>query len=130
IRRTIFSVAEGETARYTMTGMLWELDGDHIKLVGTDGRRLALTEGKAKAHGGHSTKGQTALVPKKAVALLERNLQPDGSFVRVCLRPNEVLFRTETATIYSRLVDGRFPDYRQLFSRKSSIKIPLPVAPF
>ena len=50
--------------------------------------------------------------------------------VRVCLRPNEVLFRTETAVIYSRLVDGRFPDYRQVFPKKQAVKIPMPVAPF
>jgi DNA polymerase III subunit beta len=130
IRRTVFAAAEGETARYAMTGVLWELEGDHVKLVATDGRRLALTEGKAKAQGGHTTKGQSPLVPSKAMSLLERNLQPDGQMVRVCLRPNEVLFRTETAVIYSRLVDGRFPDYRQVFPKKPAIKIPLPVAPF
>jgi len=130
IRRTIFAVADGESARYALTGTLWELDGDHVKLIGTDGRRLALAEGKAKAHGGHTTKGQSPLVPKKAMALLERNLQPDGSSVKVCLRPNEALFRTETATVYSRLVDGRFPDYRQVFPKKPAIKIPLAVAPF
>ena len=106
------------------------LDGDTVKLVATDGKRLALAEGKGKAHGGHSTKGQTPIVPTKAMTLLERNLQPDGSTVKVCLRPNEVLFRTETATVYSRLVDGRFPDYRQVFPKKPAIKIPLAVAPF
>lgn len=130
IRRTIFAVADGESARFALTGTLWELDGDQIKLVGTDGRRLALAEGKAKAHGGHTTKGQSPLVPKKAMALLERNLQPDGSMVKVCLRPNEVLFRTETATIYSRLVDGRFPDYRNVFPKKQGVRIPLSVSPF
>jgi DNA polymerase-3 subunit beta len=130
IRRTAFAAAEGETARYAMTGVLFELDGDHFKLVATDGRRLALTEGKAKAHGGHTTKGQSPLVPTKALTLLERNLQPDGSSVRVCLRPNEALFRTETAVIYSRLVDGRFPDYRAVFPKKPAIKIPLPVDVF
>jgi DNA polymerase-3 subunit beta len=130
IRRTVFAAAEGETARYAMTGVLWELDGDHVKLVATDGRRLALTEGKAKAHGGHTTKGQSPLVPSKAMSLLERNLQADGQMVRVCLRTNEVLFRTETAVIYSRLVDGRFPDYRQVFPKKPAVKIPLPVGAF
>jgi DNA polymerase III subunit beta len=130
IRRTAFAAAQGEPSRYSMTGVLWELDGDAVKLVATDGRRLALAEGKGKAHGGHTTKGQTPVVPTKAMALLERNLQDDGQVVRVCLRPNEVLFRTEVAVIYSRLVEGRFPDYRQVFPKKQAIKIPLPVAPF
>src|SRR5258708_4510096 len=37
IRRTVFAVAE-ETQRYSMTGVMWELDGDQAKLVATDGR--------------------------------------------------------------------------------------------
>jgi DNA polymerase III subunit beta len=130
IRRTVFAAAEGEGARYAMTGVLWDLEDDHIRLVATDGRRLALTEGKAKAHGGHTTRGQTPLVPAKAMALLERNLQPDGQPVRVCLRPNEALFRTETAVIYSRLVEGRFPDFRAVFPKKPAVRIPLQVGPF
>src|SRR5205814_9217660 len=101
-------------------------DGDAIKLVATDGKRLARAEGKARAHGGHTTRGQTPIVPTKAMTLLERNLQPDGQVVRVCLRPNEVLFRTEQAVIYSRLVEGRFPDYRQVFPKKQGIRIALP----
>jgi len=129
IKRTTFATA-GEEGRYAMTGVLWELDGDAVKLVATDGKRLALAEGKAKAHGGHSTKGQTPIVPTKAMTLLERNLAPDGQVVRVCLRPNEVLFRTELAVIYSRLVEGRFPDYRQVFPKKQPIRIPLPVDVF
>jgi DNA polymerase-3 subunit beta len=41
-----------------------------------------------------------------------------------------VLFRTEMAVIYSRLVEGRFPDYRQVFPKKQAIKITLPAGPF
>ena len=80
--------------------------------MATDGRRLALAQGTATAHGGHTTKGQTPVVPTKAMSLLERNLQDDEETVKICLRPNEVLFRTEPAVIYSRLVEGRFPDYK------------------
>jgi DNA polymerase-3 subunit beta len=70
------------------------------------------------------------VVPTKAMSLLERNLQDDGELVRVCLRPNEALFRTELATIYTRLVEGRFPDYRQVVPKKAPIKVPLQVGPF
>jgi DNA polymerase-3 subunit beta len=83
IRRTTFAAATGEGARFAMTGVLWELDGDAVKLVATDGRRLALAEGKGKAQGGHTTKGQQPIVPTKAMLLLERNLRSDGQVVRV-----------------------------------------------
>ena len=122
--------AADESARYSMTGVLWELEESQVRLVATDGRRLALTQGTATAHGGHTTKGQSPLVPKKAMSLLERNLQPDGSTVKVCLRPNEVLFRTGRAVIYSRLVEGRFPDYRQVLPKKQTTKVPLQVPAF
>src|SRR5262249_30404421 len=74
IRRTIFAAAI-ENPRYALTGVLWELDGDKVRLVATDGRRLAVAEGVGVAHGGHATGNQTHVVPTKAMGLLERNLQ-------------------------------------------------------
>jgi DNA polymerase-3 subunit beta len=129
IRRTVFAAAD-ESARYSMTGVLWELEGDKARLVATDGKRLALTDGVATAHGGHTTAGQTHVVPTKAMSLLERVLHDDAETVRVCLRPNEVLFRTERAVVYSRLVEGRYPNYREVFPKKPVVKVPLPVLAF
>ena len=130
IRRTVFAAAEGEASRYSWTGVLWELDDDDVRLVATDGRRLALCQGRGEGHGGHTTKGQTPVVPSKAMNLLERNLQDDEEQVRVSFRPNEVLFRTERAVIYSRLVEGRFPDYKAVFPKKQTTKVPLSGGPF
>jgi DNA polymerase-3 subunit beta len=62
--------------------------------------------------------------------LLERNLQDDEETVKICLRPNEVLFRTERAVVYSRLVEGRFPDYRQVLPKKQAAKVVLQAAAF
>ncbi len=129
IRRTVFAAA-AESARYSMTGILWELDAKQAKVVATDGRRLAVAEGPAAPQGGHTTQGQTPVVPTKAMGLLERNLQDDKELIRVCLRPNEVLFKTERAVIYSRLVEGRFPNYREVFPKKQHVKVPLTVGPF
>jgi len=129
IRRTVFATAD-ETARYSMTGVLWELDGNTAKLVATDGRRLALAQGAAAEFGGHSTKGHAPVVPTKAMNLLERNLQDDDETVRISLRPNEVLFRTERAVVYSRLVEGRFPDYKQVMPKKQGTRIVLQAVPF
>jgi DNA polymerase-3 subunit beta len=129
IRRTIFAAA-AENPRYAVTGVLWELEDGQARLVATDGRRLAVVQGAATAQGGHDTKGQTPVVPTKAMALLERNLQDADEMVRVSLRPNEVLFKTERAMIYSRLVEGRYPAYREVFPKKQVAKIPLTVGPF
>jgi DNA polymerase-3 subunit beta len=129
IRRTIFAAAT-ENPRYALTGILWELEGPKARLIATDGRRLAVMEGAASVQGGHDTKGQTHVVPTKAMQLLERNLVDPEEQVRVCLRPNDALFKTERAMIYSRLVEGRYPPYREVFPKKQTVKVPLSVGPF
>ncbi len=129
IRRTIFAVAP-ETGRYSMTGVLWDLDGDTARLVGSDGYRLALAQGTATAHEGHTTKGQMPVVPTKAMGLLERNLADDPEeSVKICIRPNDVLFRTGRAVLYSRLVEGRYPPYREIFPKKPAVKATVTAAP-
>jgi len=131
IRRVIFAAANAEHSRFgATTGVLWELEGDKATLVATDGRRLALMHGQAQAHGGHTTKGQTAVVPVKAMSLLERNLTEPDETIKISIRPNEVLMKTERAMIYSRLVEGRFPNYRQVLPAKHAAKVPLTVGPF
>jgi DNA polymerase-3 subunit beta len=130
IRRTVFAAAAAEHARFgATTGILCEFE-EEARLVATDGRRLALAQGPAKAQGGHTTKGQMPVVPTKAMSLLERNLHEEDELVRVSLRPNEVLMKTERAMIYSRLVEGRYPNYRQVLPQKHNFKVPLTVGPF
>jgi DNA polymerase-3 subunit beta len=129
IRRTIFAAA-AENTRYAVTGILWELEDSQAKLVATDGRRMAVVTGTVAAQGGQATKDQTPVVPTKAMSLLERNLQDDTESVRVRLRPNEALFKTERAMIYSRLVEGRYPPYREVFPKKTTSKIAVTAGPF
>ncbi|MBM4070017.1 MAG: DNA polymerase III subunit beta [Planctomycetes bacterium] len=131
IRRTIFAAASAEHSRYgATTGVLWELEDNQATFVATDGRRLAMIQEPATAHGGHSTKGQTPVVPVKAMSLLERNLTEPDEMIKIALRPNEVLMKTERAMIYSRLVEGRFPEYRRVLPQKLSIKVPFTAGPF
>lgn len=131
IRRTIFAAAtEGQVRFGATTGILWELEDERASLIATDGRRLAMMNAGAQPKGGHSTKGQMPVVPTKAMSLLERNLGDADSLVRISLRPNEVLMKTESAMIYSRLVEGRFPNYKQVIPQKHSHRVPLTVGPF
>jgi DNA polymerase-3 subunit beta len=129
VARTIFAAAQ-ENARYALTGLLWELTAEKIKLVATDGRRLAVTEGVGIMHGQHGTEGQTPVVPTKAMSLLERNLSDPEEQVFVTIRANEVLFKTDRAMVYGRLVEGRYPPYRDVFPKKTNVKLRLPVGPF
>ena len=70
------------------------------------------------------------VVPSKAMRLLERNLTEPDETIRISLRPNEVLMKTERAMIYSRLVEGRFPNYQQVMPQKHTPRVPLTVGPF
>jgi DNA polymerase-3 subunit beta len=135
VRRTVFAAAreEGSNIKFTaMTGVLWEFDGDAVRLVATDSKRLAWIEGAAADKGGHAPKGQSYVVPAKAMSLLERSLAglDDEAPVRVCLRSNEVLFHAAGTVIASRLKEGRFPPYRQIMPDKSSARVQILVAPF
>lgn len=131
IKRTIFAAAtEGQVRFGATTGILWELQDEKAALIATDGRRLAMMHGQVKPHGGHTTEGQMPVVPSKAMGLLERNLTEPNETIRISLRANEVLMKTERAMIYSRLVEGRFPNYRQVIPAKHTHRVPLTVGPF
>jgi DNA polymerase-3 subunit beta len=129
IRRTSFAAAKQDT-KYAITGILWEVEDKKVRLVATDTRRLALCVGPTTVTAAVDTKGQSHLVPVKAMGLLERTLHDDSELIKVCLRANDVLFQTEKATIYSRLLEGRYPPYRDIIPKKPSAKIPLSVGPF
>ncbi len=130
ISRTIFAAAQ-EGTRYALNGVLWEFEPEKARIVATDSRRLAVTQGPATMQGKHGTgPGQAAVVPTKSMALLERNLADPDEQILVSIRTNEALFRTSRAVIYSRLVEGRYPPYREVFPKKTTAKVPLQVGLF
>lgn len=128
IHRTIFAAAT-ESARYALTGVMWELNDDKVRLVATDGKRMAVVDGKGEAHGGHSTGSATPVVPTKVMQLLDKNLSDGDEPVLVRISTNDALFKVGKAEIYGRLVEGRYPTYREVFPKKTAVKIPLMVGP-
>jgi DNA polymerase-3 subunit beta len=129
IRRTIFST-DNESSRYALGGVLLEFTSDKIIGVGTDGRRLAKMEVPATSVGGHQSDTATTIVPAKAMQLIERALSDHDAEVQIAARPNEVLVKTSRLMIYSRLVEGRFPKWRDVFpNRTGASKIEMSVGP-
>jgi len=129
IRRTVFAT-DVESARYALNGVLVNLDKNSITLVATDGRRLALMKGKAKAVGKHSTNGLTPIVPTKAMNLIERNLHGLDEDVNLAILPTKVLLQTSRAVISSRLVEGRFPRYQDVVPQTAEATITVDVKEF
>jgi DNA polymerase-3 subunit beta len=75
---------------------------------------------------GETPNGQW-LIPPKALTLIQKTLVDPDDDVEIELRPNEILFRTSKVMIYSRLVEGRFPNYRDVFPPNANIRIPVAV---
>lgn len=129
IRRTIFAT-ENESSRYALGGVKLEWQDNLLTAVGTDGRRLAKMEGAAQSVGSPTPFGDVTVVPTRAMQLIERTLAEDGSEVQVAIRQNDVLVKTPRATIYSRLLEGRFPRWRDVFPRRErSVKLDLTAGP-
>ena len=95
----------------------WNLPAKGFTAVATDGRRLARQEGPAESVGGHVTGDNMTIIPTKAMQLIERALADNEENIQLAARDNDVLVRSGRATIYSRLVEGRYPKWRDVFPR-------------
>ncbi|HAI59111.1 MAG TPA: DNA polymerase III subunit beta [Xanthomonadaceae bacterium] len=107
IERSAFAMAQ-QDVRYYLNGLLFDLRGDSLRCVATDGHRLALCE--ASLPGGGSTKRQI-IVPRKGVLELQRLLEGGDRLVELELARNHLRLRREDVSFTTKLIDGRFPDY-------------------
>jgi DNA polymerase-3 subunit beta len=129
-RRTVFAT-DTESTRYALGGVLVELTPEGITAVATDGRRLAKQEGPAKSVGGHRSRDTMTIIPARAMQLLERALADNEENIQLAARENDVLVRSGRATVYARLVEGRYPPWRDAFAqREGAVRIELTVGPF
>ena len=129
IRRTVFAT-DTESSRYALGGVLLEMHADKIIAVGTDGRRLARMEGPAESVNGHETGETTTIVPTRSMQVIDRALSDLDAEVWIAVRQNDVLVKTPQATIYTRLVEGRFPKWRDVFPvRHQAIQVEMNVGP-
>jgi len=128
IKRTLFAT-DSESSRYALGGVLLEMEGDSIVAVGTDGRRLAKMQG-ALSKVGNPKAGSATIVPARAMQLIERILPEDSVSIQLAARANDLLIREPGCVFYTRLVEGRFPKWRDVLpDRKESNRIDIPVGP-
>jgi len=108
--------ASRDETRPILTGVLVSITGDTLKMVATDSYRLAVKETKLEAAPGADVQ---AIVPAKALTEVARlaGAMGDGE-VEVVVTENQVVFHLPDASggvwLASRLIDGQFPNYRQL----------------
>lgn len=130
VKRTSFAT-DPDSSRFALGGVLLELNGEDVLAVGTDGRRLARMTGTGKSVGDHETTSSNTIIPTRSLTLMERAIGDKEDVVHIAARGNDVLLRTSRCTIYSRLVEGRYPNWRQVIpSRDDSVIIDMTVGPF
>ncbi|MFO0915479.1 MAG: DNA polymerase III subunit beta [Pirellulales bacterium] len=129
IHRTVFAT-DTDSSRFALGGVLFEFDQDRLTAVATDGRRLAKMNGLVEQVGQVTRADQNTIVPTRALQLIDRALFDEQGSVALMLRPNMFVIRSSQAMIFSRLVEGRFPRWREVVpNAKSHAAVSLPVGP-
>ena len=107
IERTAFAMAQ-QDVRYYLNGLLFDLRGDALRTVATDGHRLALCETELSKPSGSK---RQIIVPRKGVTELQRLLESGDREIELEVGRSHVRVKRDDVTFTSKLIDGRFPDY-------------------
>lgn len=113
IDRTSFAMAQ-QDVRYYLNGMLWEVEGNTLRCVATDGHRLAMCVRDLDID--VPAKNQ-AILPRKGVIELSRLLNDEEAPVSLTLGSHHIRVETPDYTFTSKLVDGKFPDYERVLPK-------------
>jgi DNA polymerase-3 subunit beta len=105
--------ASTEESRPILNGVLWELRPDRMRMVATNGHRLAKMDVPASG-------GSTAdlIVPPKALEQIRR-LFPADAEIEIAKSDNHLGFRSATTLVFSRLIEGPYPNYEQVIPREN-----------
>ncbi|MDP8258968.1 MAG: DNA polymerase III subunit beta [Candidatus Aadella gelida] len=115
---TDFAISRDDS-RFILTGIYFSIKGDKIKLVATDGRRLAVSQ---KTLPKKTIVDKTIVIPTKAVQEIKRMLEEDGE-VEIKFSDNQVAFEFKDSYIVSRLIEGEYPNYKNVIPEKDGEEI-------
>ena len=118
---TSFAISHDET-RYVLNGVLCIIKPTYLRLVATDGRRLAVIEDKMQLP---KTLERKMIIPTKAVNELLRTLTDEGE-VKIFFGDNQVFFDVGPIRLVSRLIEGEFPNYEQVIPKEIKDKLIVP----
>jgi DNA polymerase-3 subunit beta len=111
IRRTLFAVSSDQT-RYTLNGILFRATPKDVRMVATDGHRLAISTLEIDV-----TKDSgpiDAIIPRKAAAEMLKLLREDPGEIEIQTSENHLLLSSDQTLIDARLIEGQFPNYEQV----------------
>ncbi len=111
LRLTQYAMAQ-QDIRYYLNGLLLDQSGDVVRLVATDGHRLAYCEGRAE--GAAEGSASSTILPRKLVQELSRLLSDGDEPVTLQIGPQQVRASFGDIRIASKVIDGKFPDYNRV----------------
>lgn len=117
ISKTIYAVSNDLT-RPSLCGVLWQLKKGSFIMVATDGHRLGKVEYQGKFKEGSDAGDREFIVSPKALNIV-RSLFEDREEVTVKLAENHITFDLGDSIVYSRLLEGPFPDYNQVIPKNN-----------
>jgi len=120
IERTMYAASADET-RYNLNGVYIELleDSGKLRMVATDGHRLAYVD--RALGGGIGGLEQGVIIPRKGLGELKRLVdEEDVDEVEIGFEGNHGLARKQGVTLVMRLIEGEFPNYRQVIPKSTS----------
>jgi DNA polymerase-3 subunit beta len=118
VSQTVITTSNDST-RPVLTGVYWHSFEGQLYLASTDGYRLAerrLVETKSDV---------SAIIPTQTLQEVLRNITDESDQIDILFDETQVRFRINETEIISRLIDGNFPDYRQLVPKSSETTITL-----
>ena len=116
IDRTIFAITQ-EEGRYTLSGAKFELDKNGVKMVTTDGHRLAYVETK---DGMKNADGELdVLIPRKTLAELTKLTADFDGEISLGADENHVYFQIGSRLLISRMLSGQFPNYEMVMPKNN-----------
>jgi DNA polymerase-3 subunit beta len=110
IFKTLYSTSKDET-RPALNGVLWHIAEAGMRMVATDGHRLAKIDVK---QGGPSGLETDIILPAKTLSQLLRLFGDQDGDVEVTVAENHVVFTFAGTTLYSRVIEGTYPNYEQV----------------
>jgi DNA polymerase-3 subunit beta len=124
IDKTLYAVSTDET-RYNLTGVYCEgmQDGPGLRMVATDGHRLAMVERPTEQA---PPMQEGVIIPRKGMQELRKLLEDGDLPGRLGFVENSAVFEKGDVTLTMRLVDGRFPDYQQVLPSSHTREVRLP----
>ncbi len=125
LKKTSFAISTDES-RYVLNGIFLSLKEHKLTMVATDGRRLALVDEEVDVT--EKSQGEF-IVPAKAVNELNRLLQDKGE-VEIRYTDNQAAFtlkdeKGSSILIVSKLIEGNYPNYRQVIPAETKERIAL-----